>query len=287
MDGAVLGESFGAASNLHVVGVKAAAETLFDLISDCCAKADCPPEGLQQVVLGLAGAGRSSDRSELSEEIAAVAARKKFALKNVAVETDARIALEAAFPGGPGIVLIAGTGSIALYRTEDDKLIRAGGWGYLLGDEGSGFAIARDAMNSVLRQHDGRSEKTDLTKKALTHFGVATVDELIPKIYHNGCDLASFTPKVLEAVAERDRIAHMVMVKNSTELVELVRVLTMKVRPKKKLPVCLMGGLLESENIYSKMVKEKIMHSLPLVVIQKPKFPAAFGATIIGLNAFR
>jgi len=69
--------------------------------------------------------------------------------------------------------------------------------------------------------------------------------------------------------------------------VELVRVLTMKVRPKKKLPVALMGGLLESENVYSKMVKERVSHSLPQILIQKPKFPAALGATIIGLNAFR
>jgi N-acetylglucosamine kinase-like BadF-type ATPase len=113
------------------------------------------------------------------------------------------------------------------------------------------------------------------------------VDEIISKIYHERADIASFVPKVLEAVAERDRVAHMVLVKNSTELVELVRVLTMKIRPKKKLPVALMGGLLESENVYAKMVKEKISHSLPHVVIQKPKFPAAFGATIIGLNAFR
>jgi N-acetylglucosamine kinase-like BadF-type ATPase len=64
-------------------------------------------------------------------------------------------------------------------------------------------------------------------------------------------------------------------------------VLVMQVRPKKKLPVALMGGILESENPYSKMVKEKIIHALPQVVVQKPKFSAAFGAAIIGLHAFK
>ena len=137
------------------------------------------------------------------------------------------------------------------------------------------------------RQHDGRNEKTILTAKALKHFETETVEEFIPKIYQNHIDVASFAPKVLEAVVERDRVAHNVLVKNSNELVELVRVVTMLTRPKKKLPVALMGGMLESENVYSKMVKEKIIGSLPHVVVQKPKFPAAFGAAIIGLNAFR
>jgi len=288
IDGAVLAESTAGPSNIQSVGLKSAASTLFDLIDDVCRKAQCTPEGLQQVVLGLAGAGRASDRTELTSLILSIALKKKFSLKSLLIETDARVALEAAFAGAPGVVVIAGTGSIALYRTEEGSLLRAGGWGTLLGDEGSGYSIGRDALNAVMRQFDGRGEKTELTKKALGHFNVASVEELIPKIYHEHADIASFAPKVFEAVSsERDRVAHMVLVKNSTELVELVRVLTMKVRPKKKLPVALMGGLLESENVYSKMVKERVSHSLPQILIQKPKFPAALGATIIGLNAFR
>ena len=121
----------------------------------------------------------------------------------------------------------------------------------------------------------------------MKYFETSTVEEFIPKIYQNIIDAGSFAPKVLEAAVERDRVAHNILVKNANELIELVRVLTMQVRAKKKLPVALMGGLLENENVYSKMVKEKIIGSLPHVVVQKPKFPAAFGAAIIGLNAFR
>ena len=287
MDGTVISEANGGPSNLQTVGVQQATKIIFELIDDCCTKADCGPDALQSVVVGIAGAGRASDKTGLVDALLALATKKKFPLKNVVVETDARIALEAAFAGAPGVALVAGTGSIALYRTEDGKIIRAGGWGRILGDEGGGFAIARDALNAVMRQHDGRNEKTILTAKALKHFETETVEEFIPKIYQNHIDVASFAPKVLEAVVERDRVAHNVLVKNSNELVELVRVVTMLTRPKKKLPVALMGGMLESENVYSKMVKEKIIGSLPHVVVQKPKFPAAFGAAIIGLNAFR
>ena len=287
LDGTVVTECTGGATQLQVVGMKVASSIIVDLIRECCTKVGCKPEALQNVVLGIAGAGRASDRSELVDAMHALSAKKKVPLKNITIETDARIALEAAFAGGPGIVVIAGTGSIALYRTEDGKLLRAGGWGKIMGDEGSGYIIAQDALRAVMRQSDARGEKTELTKKAFFHFGIASLDELIQKVYNENVDIASFVPKIFEAVAEHDRVAHMILVKNAGELTEMVRVLTMQVRPKKKLPVALMGGLLKSENPYSKIVKEKIISSLPNIVVQNPKFPAAFGAAIIGLNAFR
>jgi glucosamine kinase len=287
MDGAVVAECTGGPAQLQVMGPAQTARVLLDLIKECCSKVECPPQSLQRTVLGIAGAGRASDRTELSGALLSLGTKKKFPITNITIETDARIALEAAFAGGPGIVVIAGTGSIALYRTEDGKLLRAGGWGNVLGDEGGGYAIARDALSAVMRQYDGRGEKTLLTPKALEFFGVSSPEELITRVYHNNADVAAFTPKVFEAVNERDRIAHLVSVKNANELVEIVRVLMMQVRPRMKLPVALMGGLLESDHVYSKMVREKVAHSLPQVVVQKPKFPPAFGAAIIGLNAFR
>lgn len=288
LDGTVVAEASGGPSNLQREGMARAASTLMEVILETCRKAECTADALQSVVIGVAGAGREGDRGELLEALGAASGKKKFPLKNIVVETDARIALEAAFAGGPGIVVIAGTGSIALYRTEDGKMLRAGGWGYLLGDEGSGYAIARDGVGAVLRQHDGRGEKTSLTGHALTHFSVAGAEALIPKIYLEHADVAAFAPKVLEAAsADRDRTAHQILLKNAGELLELVRSLTIRVPPKRKLPVCLMGGLLENENAYSKLVRDRINHSLPQVVVQKPKFAAAFGAAIIGLKAFR
>jgi N-acetylglucosamine kinase-like BadF-type ATPase len=286
-DGTVVAECSCGPTQIQTFGVKLVAVSLFELIRECCNKVDCKPENLQSIVMGIAGAGRASDRTDLTDTLHSVSVKKKFLLKNITVETDARIALEAAFAGGPGIVVIAGTGSIALYRTEDGKLLRAGGWGKILGDEGSGYAIARDALNAVMRQYDGRGDKTDLTKKAMAHFKIDSHDELISKVYHDQTDIASFTPNVFEVVTGHDHVAHSILVRNATELAELVRKLIMQVRPKKKLPVALMGGLLESENPYSKIVKEKIISSLPNIVVQKPKFSAAVGATIIGLNAFR
>ena len=287
LDGSVAADSCGGPSNLQREGIHRASITIFELFLECCRKAQCTAENVQNIVLGLAGAGRVSDRAELIDNLLAHGVKRKFPLKRVQVETDVRIALEAAFAGGPGIVLIGGTGSVALYRTEDNQFLRAGGWGYIFGDEGSGYAIGRDGLNAVFRQHDGRSEKTLLTKKAFEHYGQENIDGLMTKIYIDHADIASFAPKVFEASVERDRVANGILIRNATELVEHVRVLVMQVRPKKKLPVALMGGLLEAENVYSKTVREKIIHALPHVVVQKPKFDAAFGAAIIGISAFK
>ncbi|MBA4311420.1 MAG: hypothetical protein C0417_02205 [Chlorobiaceae bacterium] len=286
-DGTVVAEASAGSTQLQTVGVKESSQILFDLIFHCCQQVGSTADSIHNVIMGIAGAGRVSDRTDLVSSLQSIAAKKKFPLNNITVETDARIALEAAFAGGPGIIVIAGTGSIALYRTEDGKILRTGGWGKLLGDEGSGYAVGRDGLNAVMRQYDNRGDKTELTRKALTHFQVNSTDELIQMIYYGKADVSSFAPRVCEAASAFDHVAHSVLVKNATELMDHVRVLIMQSRPKKKIPVALMGGMLESDTPYSKMVREKIISSLPNVVVQKPKFPAAFGAAIMGLNAFK
>ncbi len=286
-DGTVLAELTAGASNIQKKGVAEAAEIFFDLIQKCAEKTETPHNAIAHVVIGAAGAGRPSTRSELTAAISSLGQKNKFPLTQVTVETDARIALEAASPGKPVIALIAGTGSIALYRTEDQQIHRAGGWGSLIGDEGSGYAIARDACNAVMRQHDGRSEKTLLTEKLLAHFDLREIEDLIPKIHTEKAELAPFAEKVFQAVTERDRVARQILLKHASELVEHVRILTLAHPPKNKLTVCLMGGLLENDNEYSKLVREKLIATLPQIVVQKPKFPAAFGAAILGMNAFR
>jgi N-acetylglucosamine kinase-like BadF-type ATPase len=286
-DGTILAEVSGGASNVQKKGVAGAAEVIFDLVGKCIEKAGSSHQAIAHLVVGVAGAGRPSTRSELTSAISSLAQKNKTPFTQITVETDARIALEAAFPGKPVIALIAGTGSIALYRADDGQIHRAGGWGSLIGDEGSGYAIARDACAAVMKEYDGRSEKTLLTQKMKDHFGVTDPEDLIPKLHSEKTELAPFVQKVFEAVTERDRVARQILIKAATDLVECVRVLTLAHPPKHLLPVCLMGGLLEHDNEYSKLVREKLTATLPQIIVQKPKFPAAFGAAIIGLNAFR
>src|SRR6185295_3235694 len=102
----------------------------------------------------------------------------------VLVVNDALVALEAGAPDRPGVVVIAGTGSIAYGRNERNEAARAGGWGYVLGDEGSGYWIGRAALRAVLRAADQRGPATVLTPMLLEHFNVTQPQLLLHEVYH-------------------------------------------------------------------------------------------------------
>lgn len=286
LDGTVVAEEQAGPINLQIVTVNDAAKITVKLMQGCCIKADCSSEQLKSIVLGLAGAGRVADKTAFLGELENSAKKNKLKLPSIVIETDARIALEAAFASSFGIVIIAGTGSIAIGKGEDGKIYRIGGWGRILGDEGSGYVIGRQALNAAVRSSEGRADKTKLLKFALEHFSISSTDELVTKIYRDNVDISSFAPKVIQAALEFDHVAHNILFSQANELAELVRVSVVQMHPKRRIPVALMGGLLETENVFSKMVKERIARSLPQIFIQKPKFPAAFGATILGLKAF-
>jgi N-acetylglucosamine kinase-like BadF-type ATPase len=286
-EGTVIAEGTDRSINLQDVNVHQAASVLIDLIQICCQRGNCTPESLKAVVVGIGGIVDDAQRSFLSSALFSLSGSRKIQIKNLVVESDARVAIEAAFAGGPGIVVVVNAGSVAFYKTEEGKMIRAGGWGKFFGDEGSAFAIGRDAIAAVLRQYDGRGDKTLLSKKVMDYFHLAKIEDLPQQAAGKELDISLFATEVLQAEREGDRIAHAILMKNAHDLAELVRAVALQVRPKIKIPVTLMGDFLGVDTVYAKMVKDRIKNSLPFTVIQKPKFPPAFGAAIIGLNAFK
>jgi N-acetylglucosamine kinase-like BadF-type ATPase len=128
----------------------------------------------------------------------------------VLVVNDALVALEAGAPGQPGVVVISGTGSIAYGRNEKGEAARAGGWGYVLGDEGSGYWIGRAALRAVLRESDRRGPRTALSQLLLEHFGVAQAQGLIHEVYHTNLRpsaIGSLAACVQEAFSQGDAVA--------------------------------------------------------------------------------
>ena len=110
------------------------------------------------MVVGAAGVGRDEERKALH-----AALRAEGIAATVHITTDIEIALEAAYGKGPGIVLLAGTGSFAIARLADGSLKRQGGYGWQMGDEGSGYALGRSALTAVGRAFDGRGPATGLS----------------------------------------------------------------------------------------------------------------------------
>lgn len=201
-DGRNLKEVRGPGANLQNAGELQVERVLRKLITEVSRHAAEVPAA---VCLGMAGVDRADDSTVVHKLLLNIVPRSR-----VVVVNDALIALEAGLPGAPGVVIIAGTGSIAYGRNRDGVAARAGGWGYLLGDEGSGYWLGRQALRAVVRSADGRGPHTLLSERVLAHFGVGVSHDLVRKIYDGRFEpaaIAAIAVHVEAAAGEGDEIA--------------------------------------------------------------------------------
>ncbi|MGE0760399.1 MAG: N-acetylglucosamine kinase, partial [Pirellulaceae bacterium] len=168
--------------------------------------------------------------------------------RRLVITNDAEPLLAAASPAGWGIALIAGTGSFAVGRAPDGQSARCGGWGYLVGDEGSGYALALAGMRCVTRAADGRGPATQLLDRLLADWGISSPAELVPVLY--GAEMtrrriAEFAPVVLETARGGDPVAAQLVVDAAAELAVLVSTLRRRLGlATGTFPLALAGGVL-------------------------------------------
>ena len=213
--GRIVGESRGPGANLQAAGELAVEKTLHHLMDE--AMAAHPGARLGAICVGMAGVDRPGDA-----EVVRGIMRRIGQSAQVLIVNDALVALEAGAPGAAGVVIIAGTGSICYGRNSQGQAARAGSWGYVLGDEGSGYWIGRHALRAVVREADRRGPRTSLTPRALTHFGVDRPQDLIHEIYYGGMRpgaIAALASEVQEAFAEGDAVAAGILEVGVRELV--------------------------------------------------------------------
>ena len=232
------------------------------VVEDACTRAAVArPVGALWV--GLAGAGREAVSAELQAALAAagVAAR-------VGVGTDAEAAFHDAFAERPGVILLAGTGSIAWGRGEDGREGRVGGWGSLLGDEGSGYAIGVEALKRVARSADGRAPATGLSERLLAHLGLAQPEELIAwSSTASRADVAALVPEVTAVAASGDPVAGELLVQAVAELEGHVLTILSALGPWRRAPtIALGGGLLQEGGPLRGAIEQALgAHRLPLL----------------------
>jgi N-acetylglucosamine kinase-like BadF-type ATPase len=187
--GAVIAEARRGGANLQASGELEVEKVLYEVMEEAIGDSNIVPAA---ICLGIAGVDRPAD----SATVAGIMRRIGYKAR-VLVVNDALVALEAGVPGDPGVVIISGTGSICYGRNAEGEAARSGGWGYVLGDEGSGYWIGRAALRAVLREADRRGPKTALTPLLLRHFGVAQAQALIHEVYHT-----SLKPPAIGALAQ-------------------------------------------------------------------------------------
>jgi N-acetylglucosamine kinase-like BadF-type ATPase len=226
------------------------------------------------------GVGRPADR-----EIAERALEKKIAQKIIA-ESDALAALTGAFGGGPGIIVIAGTGVICFGRAPNGEIIRAGGWGYLLGDEGSGFALAQAALIAALKDWDGRGPATNLRPIFEKHFNVAGIDLIISQIYSPDFDRGKFAelaPLVFDAADQSDEVAKEIIRNTGRAHGHLIRAAVKRGHWQPPIPLALLGNLFRRRDVLLPGLWE-ILPEKDFYVIA-PRFEPVIGAALLAMMA--
>ncbi|MEW9671153.1 N-acetylglucosamine kinase [Ammoniphilus sp. 3BR4] len=234
-------------------------------------------EEVRSVFLGLAGAGRPREKEQLLQGFNEVYPGR------VRVEHDAVAALYAGTWGKPGIVLLAGTGSMAFGVSSQGAPYRVGGWGYLIGDEGSGFSLGQQALTAVMRAFDGRGKPTQLAPLLFAQYKIQEATELVSLLYASSNPrkwMAEAGPLVLQATEQGDEVAQEIVDQATDELVLLAEACGRNMGEAH--PIVLAGGLLGKGTLLQRRVAEKLVMLGNAVEI--PSFPPLIGSLIMALQ---
>jgi N-acetylglucosamine kinase-like BadF-type ATPase len=263
----------------HVVAAVAEAAT------DAAHAAGIEPSAAAGIACGIAGVEAAGISDSVARAIEAFLGGGR-----VLVTTDARIALAGAVAGpveGPGVVLIAGTGAIAFGRGLDGTEARAGGWGPVIGDEGSGYAIAREGLAAVVRDLDGRGERTKIRDLLFASAKVSTTDELLHRIYgadEGPSDVAAYFPLVISAAKEGDAEALRIVAGAAEELslaaVTVIRKLHLE---GEAFDLATVGGVFSAGDLILGPLREKILAVAPHARLHPPVRPPEIGAIRLAL----
>lgn len=236
-----------------------------------------PPAAL---CAGLAGGGNETERLAVENALAAegVAAR-------VRIVTDGEIALEGALGGGPGVLIIAGTGSVAFGRGEDGRVGRCGGWGMFVGDEGSGYSIGRSGIIAALRAADGRGPATTLLADLMAEMGVDTPNGIPPWVGRTAKgEIAALSRHVTAAADAGDAVALDVLRREAGELALHPRALAAVLGPwTAPVSVVFHGGVLSSP-LYARLVTEALAGGAQEFRVRPPVADAVTGALALAMG---
>ena len=230
----------GEAGLVDVLDPEAGARSLADLASAVLAEAKVNARATM-LMCALAGAGREPERTRLEQSLAAMGVAI-----DVGIMTDFEAALQDAFGSGSGILVVSGTGSSAWARHQNGRSARAGGWGHILGDEGSGYSLGLAALRACMRSHDGRGADMNWVSLVLAQTGVQSPELLVGWAARAAKgDIAALAPVIFEGIEQRVAGAHAIMEDAAMELARHVGALYERLKPWDEPPtVALTGGLI-------------------------------------------
>lgn len=235
--------------------------------------------------------GFSGVENPLGKKLIASILNDIFQGKQILIDNDAISALYSGTLGEPGIVQISGTGSITLGVNRHGQRERAGGWGYLFDDEGSGYSLGKNALSRVFKAYDGRGSSTILVQYTLDYFSVKEVPEIIPRIYNSENPrktISQLSKLVVQAAEEKDSIALEILSEAGKEIGAGIAAVIQKLSLQNatvKVPVVITGGVFNSSHLIKPSILNEIHKNNLKVDIIKPDIPPVGGSVVAALKS--
>lgn len=278
--GAVLANAEAGASNAHAVALNVVKKNLSSLISQLTSSAGIESNQVGGICLGLAGIDRPADKVLISKIVGEFVPSAKILAMN-----DSVIALIGGCLKPYGIIVVAGTGSIAYGINKQGNDARAGGWGHILGDEGSGYAIGLKALRAVCRAHDGRGTETILMELVLKTLALNTPEDLIGWVKEIDGDKATIgevAPLVFQAFERGDQVAKEILEAESYELALTADAVRRKLfsPDDRSFDIVVGGSSLRKSNSYLDLFRSQIEKFVAGVSVLLPKEEPIVGAKI-------
>ncbi len=286
-DGAIVGRGVG--GRLVHLGMAEGPQVMQAAFEQCIAGAwrmACGrPQPCAAVYLGLSGVEAGTPEAATAGRIAAGLVRAGV----ISAANDGASALAGALLGKPGVVVIAGTGAISLGVNESGEEAFSGGWGWLLGDEGSAFDLGRRGLLAALRAWDGRAPSTLLQERFQAHFAVAHYFDIKRIIFSSPLDarlFADLAPIVVGAAQAGDTVAQAIVREGAYELAQSAAAVIQRLRfTSVSVPVAPFGGVFRAGAIVLRPFKRRLRALDQRAQVTRPALPASCGSVLLALRS--
>ena len=270
-------------SNYHVVGETETQAVLESVIGELHEKARVPSTDAIRFCLGMAGLGRTEDKKIIGK----ICDRLGIS-ENRILTHDAHIALVGGTAKQHGVIVISGTGAIVYGINADGKEARSSGWGYLLGDEGSGYDIAIKGLRAIVRAADGRGSTTDLTNRILNALELNAADALIRWAHAASRDtIAELSKAVFDAARSSDTVAEQIVDDATDELVSAASSVIKQLAFDGTFDIVLSGGNLVHQPMFAEKLRRQFAQLAPNASVHLPIHDPAYGAVLLAQDSFR
>lgn len=283
LKGNLLAVCEGGPSNINSQGREYVKNVLEDIIQLGIKKIKEDIEDCCSLCIGTAGVDRSEDKKIVEDIMRSIGIKNKLIVTN-----DAETALYGGVSGGEGIIVISGTGSICFGRNSSGEVCRAGGWGHILGDEGSGYDIGRRALISIARSSDGRDDGTLLTSMVLEHLKLKNPEDIIGFVYRSSTgkrEISEIAKIVDNAYKMGDNTSKRILKYSAEELYKCTLPVIKKLNfTDKAVNMAVSGSVLTKNQYIFSEFKGMVNKTYPLINVSGMKNDAAWGAVLMALN---